>query len=125
MPIEVHWKLPRAMNMVWVILDGEMMWQDPNVPVSLVYGRKSADREKANLVGVGRLIGSNVKSTYIDLTGSSDFACNLENPFGFIFVGNMKALLSSNSWGERRQVKAEFLFCQNHADESKGEEQIQ
>lgn len=73
------------------------MSQDPNVPVSLVYGRKSGDRKKANLVGVGRLIGSNVKSSYIDLIGSSDFACILENPLGFIFVGNMKALLSSHS----------------------------
>lgn len=92
---------------------GDFRWgndviQDPNVPVSLVYGRKSADREKANLVGVGILTGSNVKSSYIYIYvfiyvtwssdfGSSDFACNLENPFGFIFVGNMKALLSSNS----------------------------
>lgn len=53
------------------------MSQDPNVPVSLVNGKKSADKEKANLVGVGRHIGNNVKSTYIDLIGSSDFACKI------------------------------------------------
>lgn len=80
---------------------GDFRWGNdvtrPKCPCEFGIWKKSADREKANLVGVGRLIGSNVKSTYIDLTGSSDFACNLENPFGFIFVGNMKALLSSNS----------------------------